>query len=393
MAKSTTPKVRKNRQAKRETLAGYLFLLTNFIGCFVFTAVPIVAGLVLSFTDFNGFKASFVGLDNYAKFFRDSQFQAALVNNLIYSALSVPLTVICALALAMLIGGAAAAQETMILTDDLGRSVTIERRPQCVAALIGSFADIWCLAGGADALVAAADDTFRKFDLPISAETINLGATKDISLEKLLAAQPQLVIASCSTAEQVALEPVLSQMGLNTVYFDVDSFEDYLRMLRVCTQITGCEENYARYGEDVQAQVDAARARADGSRPTVLYVRATGSSCRVKGSEGSVLGEMLAAMDCANIADSEESLLENLSIEAILEADPDFIFVVEQSADPDAAKAVLHKTLFSNPAWQTLTAVREGRVHVMDGSLFNLNPNSRWGEAYEQLAEILYGQK
>ena len=298
-----------------------------------------------------------------------------------------------ALALAMLIGGIAAAQETLVLTDDLGRSVTIERRPQCVAALIGSFADNWCLAGGADALVAAADDTFRKFDLPISAETINLGATKDISLEKLLAAQPQLVIASCSTAEQVALEPVLSQMGLNTVYFDVDSFEDYLRMLDVCTQITGCDDNYARYGEDVRTQVDAARARADGSRPTVLYVRATGSSCRVKGSEGSVLGEMLAAMDCENIADSEEGLLENLSIEAILKADPDFIFVVEQSADPDAAKAVLEKTLFSNPAWQTLTAVREGRVHVMDGSLFNLKPNSRWGEAYEQLAEILYGQK
>lgn len=298
-----------------------------------------------------------------------------------------------ALALAVLFCGAAAAQETLVLTDDLGRSVTIERRPQRVAALIGSFADIWCLAGGADALVAAADDTFRKFDLPISAETINLGATKDISLEKLLAARPQLVIASCSTAEQVALEPVLSQMGLNTVYFDVDSFEDYLRMLRVCTQITGCDENYARYGEAVQAQVDAARARADGSRPTVLYVRATGSSCRVKGSEGSVLGEMLHAMDCANIADSEESLLENLSIEAILEADPDFIFVVEQSADPDAAKAVLEKTLFSSPAWQTLTAVREGRVHVMDGSLFNLKPNSRWGEAYEQLAEILYGQE
>ena len=60
MAKSTTPKVRKNRQAKRETLAGYLFLLPNFIGFFVFTAVPIVAGLVLSFTDFNGFKASFL---------------------------------------------------------------------------------------------------------------------------------------------------------------------------------------------------------------------------------------------------------------------------------------------------------------------------------------------
>ena len=297
------------------------------------------------------------------------------------------------LALAVLLGGAAAAQETMSLTDDLGRSVTIEKQPQRVAALIGSFADIWCLAGGGETLIAAADDTFRKFDLPISAKTINLGATKDISLEKLLLAQPQLVIASCSTAEQVALEPALTDMGLSTVYFDVDSFEDYLRMLDVCTQITGRSENYARYGEAVQAQVDAARARADGSRPTVLYVRATGSSCRVKGSEGSVLGEMLAAMDCENIADSEDSLLESLSIEAILRADPDFIFVVEQSADPDAAKAVLEQTLFSHPAWQTLTAVREGRVHLMDGILFNLKPNSRWGEAYGQLAEILYGQK
>lgn len=60
MAKNTEKKVWTNRQAKREALAGYLFLLPNFIGFFVFTAIPIVAGLVLSFTDFNGFKASFL---------------------------------------------------------------------------------------------------------------------------------------------------------------------------------------------------------------------------------------------------------------------------------------------------------------------------------------------
>ena len=293
----------------------------------------------------------------------------------------------------MLWSSAAAAQESICFTDDLGRSVTIPQNPQRVAAMIGSFADIWCLAGGADMLAAAADDTFRKFDLPIGEDTINLGATKEPSLEKLLYAGTDLVLASCSTAQNVALEPVFAEMGLNAVYFDVDNFEDYLRMLRVCTQLTGCEENYARYGEAVKAQVDAARARADGSRPTVLYIRASGSSCRVKGSEGSVLGEMLADMDCVNIADSEESLLENLSLEAILMADPDYIFIVEQSADPDAAKAVLEKTLFSNPAWQTLTAVREGRYYMMDGRLFNLKPNSRWGEAYEQLAEILYGKK
>ena len=289
-----------------------------------------------------------------------------------------------------LLGGSALAQETLSFTDDLGRAVTLPARPQRVAALIGSFADIWCLAGGADTLVAAADDTFRKFELPISPDVINLGATKAISLEKLLLAEPELILASSQTALDVELEPVLAQMGLTAAYFEVSTFEDYLRMLSRCTELTGCPENYARYGEQVRAQVEAARARADGSRPTVLYIRATGTSCRVKGSEGSVLGEMLAALDCANIADSEKSLLETLSMEAILAADPEFIFLVEQSADPDDARRMLEKTLFADPAWQTLTAVREGRCFVMDPALYNLKPNARWGEAYEALADILY---
>ena len=289
-----------------------------------------------------------------------------------------------------LLGGSALAQEALSFTDDLGRAVTLPARPQRVAALIGSFADIWCLAGGADTLVAAADDTFRKFELPISPDVINLGATKAISLEKLLLAEPELILASSQTALDVELEPVLAQMGLTAAYFEVSTFEDYLRMLSRCTELTGCPENYARYGEQVRAQVEAARARADGSRPTVLYIRATGTSCRVKGSEGSVLGEMLAALDCANIADSEKSLLETLSMEAILAADPEFIFLVEQSADPDDARRMLEKTLFADPAWQTLTAVREGRCFVMDPALYNLKPNARWGEAYEALADILY---
>ena len=289
-----------------------------------------------------------------------------------------------------LLGGSALAEETLSFTDDLGRAVTLPARPQRVAALIGSFADIWCLAGGADTLVAAADDTFRKFELPISPDVINLGATKAISLEKLLLAEPELILASSQTALDVELEPVLAQLGLTAAYFEVSTFEDYLRMLSRCTELTGCPENYARYGEQVRAQVEAARARADGSCPTVLYIRATGTSCRVKGSEGSVLGEMLAALDCANIADSEKSLLETLSMEAILAADPEFIFLVEQSADPDDARRMLEKTLFADPAWQTLTAVREGRCFVMDPALYNLKPNARWGEAYEALADILY---
>lgn len=113
----------------------------------------------------------------------------------------------------------------------------------------------------------------------------------------------------------------------------------------------------------------------------------------MKGSEGSVLGEMLSDLDRENIADRENSLLENLSMETILEEDPEYIFVVMQSADPAEAEETLEATLLNHPAWQTLTAVREGRYYVMDQTLYNLKPNEKWGQAYEELADILYSEK
>ena len=91
-----------------------------------------------------------------------------------------------------------------------------------------------------------------------------------------------------------------------------------------------------------------------------------------------------------NIADSDETLLEQLSLERILQLDPDFIFVVMQGADKSEAQRALDHTLLANPAWQSLTAVQQGRYYVMDDRLYNLKPNARWGEAYEHLADILY---
>ncbi len=283
---------------------------------------------------------------------------------------------------------AADTAKPITFTDDLGRQVTVER-PERVACLIASFADIWCLAGGADEIVATTNATWTYFDLPLRDDVVNLGATKEISLEQLIACEPDLVLASCNTDRNTSFQSTFEEAGITAAYFSVETFEDYLRMLKICTEITGHPESYEAYGTAVQSKIDKALARADGSRPEVLYIRATGSSCKVKNSDKTVLGEMLAALDCDNIADQND-LIEQLSLEAILLHDPDYIFVVLQSADPADAEEVLASTLLSNPAWSTLTAVQEGRYYVMDPNLYNLIPNDRWGEAYEQLADILY---
>ncbi|MFR3225870.1 MAG: ABC transporter substrate-binding protein [Blautia massiliensis (ex Durand et al. 2017)] len=279
---------------------------------------------------------------------------------------------------------------TLTLTDDLDREVTVPVQPQRVAVLLGSYADVWCLAGGRDTLVAAANDAWTDFDLDLGDEVANLGSLMEPNMETLIAAEPDLVIASSNTTSNVELLPSLEELGVPTLYFDVNSFDDYLRMLDACTRITGHEENYQTYGLDVQTQVDAAKAQNDGSAPTVLLLRSASTSCKVKNSKGTVLGEILADLGAVNIADQDESLLEDLSLERILADDPEYIFVVFQGSDQAAAQKTLEASLTSNPAWETLSAVQNGNFHIMEKELFHLKPNARWGEAYQKVADILY---
>ena len=287
---------------------------------------------------------------------------------------------------------AASATETSVVTftDDLGREVTVAN-PQRVAILLGSYADVWSLAGGRDTIVAAADDTWKDFDLDLDSSVANLGSLLEPSMETLIAAEPDFILASSNTKADLELQDTLEALDIPVAYFGVNTFDEYLHMLDICTQITGQRENYQTYGLDVQQQVDAAKAEADGSAPTVLFLRAGGNGVKVKNSKDTVLGTMLADLGAVNIADSDTTLLEDLSMEQILADDPQFIFVVYQGSDQAAAQKVLEQTLTSNPAWNTLTAVQQGRYYVMDKTLYHLKPNARWGEAYQQLADILYG--
>ena len=289
---------------------------------------------------------------------------------------------------------AAAAAYTFI--DDLGREVTVASAPRRVAALTGSYADVWCTAGGRETLTACAADGWSDFDLGLDEGVTDLGGAMGVSLEALLASEPDLVLASTNIPSNQEMLPTLEAAGVTVAFFSVDTFEDYLRMLKVCTDLTGCPENYERCGTAVARQIEDARARAaaaleERDPPAVLYIRAAASVVKPKGSEGTVLGQMLADLGCVNIADQDESLLEELSMEAILAADPEKIFFVLYGTDTEAARAKLEELVLDNPAWQQLTAVQAGAYYTMDKALYHLKPNARWGEAYDQLVEILYG--
>ena len=184
----------------------------------------------------------------------------------------------------------------------------------------------------------------------------------------------------------------LENAGITVAYFDVSNFSQYLNMLDHCTMITGRRDLYKTNGEDVKAQIDEVKSSMGDNHPKVLFIRAAASSVKAKGSTGSVGGEMLADLGCINIADSDKSLLDDLSLEAIVAADPDYIFVTTQGNDTEAAMKNFDKLVSDNPAWSSLRAVKESRYYVLDKKMYNLKPNAQWGKAYKQLADILnYG--
>lgn len=276
-------------------------------------------------------------------------------------------------------------------TDALGQEFSLVP-PERVVVLIGSFADVWLLAGGQDMLVATANDAWESYGLDLGENVANIGSAMKPNVELVLAAEPDLVIASSQSPSNLEMRETFDRAGIPAAYFDVSSFRDYLDLLELFTRLTGRPENFETYGTRVKAQVDEARRQAAlrGYVPAVLTIQVSGSSVRVKNSEDNVLGPMLKELGCVNIADRDGALLEDLSLEAILAADPDYIFVVLQGSDPTKAQETLDRSLLSHPAWSSLRAVREGRFYTLDHALYNLKPNARWGEAYEKLADILY---
>ena len=283
------------------------------------------------------------------------------------------------------------AENAVVFTDALGREVTIEKEPQRVAALIGSFADVWQLSGGT--VCATAEDAWDDLGLELG-DAVSLGGAHSPSLETLLSTEPDFVIASASTSSNVEMKEVLENAGIPVAYFDVDCFEDYLNMLDICTDMTGRKDLYEQNGTRIAEQIEAIReecAAADLTEKerTVLLLRAASTSVKAKNSEGTILGEMLKDLGCINIADSDETLLENLSVESVIRQEPYRIFVVTMGSDTEKAMDNLSRMMEENPAWGTLEAVRENRLYVMDRKLFNSKPNVKWAESYEILSQIL----
>lgn len=274
--------------------------------------------------------------------------------------------------------------EAAAVTDGLGRTVQVPLHARAVV-LLGSYAQAYAASGG---VLAGVTDDYDDPDVP------TVGAAHHPGLEGILALDPQVVVLSALHSSHLAIGETLTQMGIPCLYYQVTRYEHYLVMLEGFCRINETPGMYAAQrasiGDGIAGIVGRAKQDHRFGNTSCLLLRMYATGVRSK-AEGTIAGEILADMGLANIV-QDENAPDLLSMEAIIEADPDYIFLVVMGAEEQAAHETAQRLLFDHPAWAGLSAVRGGRVFVLDKGLFHNKPNERWPEAYRWVAETVYGQ-
>lgn len=275
-------------------------------------------------------------------------------------------------------------------TDYSGNTVTLDKAPEKTAVLFSSFAEVWELAGG-NVSITVGESIERGF-AGSDAIIVDAGAGKTINAELLVASEPDFVICSADIEAQVKAAELLKDAGIPTAVFKVESFNDYLSMLKICTDITGCSELFEKNGTDVERNIKSILESVKNNKfeKNILFIRAgsSDSSTKAKKADDHFAAAMLEELGAYNIADNAPILLDGLSIEEILCEDPDFIFISTMGNEQAAIEHM--DSILQTPAWKSLSAIKNGKYAYLPKELFQFKPNARWDEAYEYLIGLLY---
>lgn len=280
-------------------------------------------------------------------------------------------------------------EEDVVFTDSRGEEVTISKNPKRVIVLQNSLLEIWDQAGGT--VIGRVDESEDKVvENAMSAETV--GKIGSPSLEKILSLKPDLVIVASSYSAQREMIPALEQSDIQVISLENNLLEDYYKTMRLFTAITEREDLYESHVSQIQKKMDEIVAKAPTDKNyKVVILFATAKNLTVRDSD-TMVGEMLKDLNTVNISDAADSTSDTktFSMEKIIQEDPDFIFVQTMGSDMEKIEEQLKSDFEDNPAWASLTAIKEDRYIILPKDLYLYKPNQRYPEAYEELAKILY---
>lgn len=274
-----------------------------------------------------------------------------------------------------------------VIRDAMGREVTLTKKPERIVVTSASFLEPLHEVGGD---VVGRPDSKTKMP-EYAKDKASVGKVYQIDVEKVLACEPDLVIVNKGMNEK--LVDTLESNGIQTVVLDMKSYDDVKNEVQVLAQITGEPQKGEQLIHDMDAKIQAIKDKIpqDAHRVSILHTTNQGLSVQL---EGSIAGCTARLLGWDNVAAGMTPLEKNpdaapYSLETLVEQNPEILFITSMGK-LEEAKAGMEQTMTENPAWQTVDAVKNGRVYYLPQDLFLLSPGIHYPEAVETMAKCVY---
>ena len=271
----------------------------------------------------------------------------------------------------------------LTITDDLGREVTIQTKPQRIISLAPSHTEILFAIGAGEQVVGVT--TYCNY--PQEAETreqIGGFSAETISVEKIIALEPDLVLSAGKLHESVT--EALERAG-GTVYGgDPETFDQVYASIEAVGQMTGHSEEatslVAQMKERVAAVELVVAEIPDEERPTVFWE--TWDDPLMTAGPTTFAGQMIEKGGGVNLFADVTRRYSEISIEEVIKRNPDVIM------GPDShGEALTADQVATRPGWETIKAVQDGRIYVFNGDITS-RAGPRIVDGLEMIARALH---
>jgi iron complex transport system substrate-binding protein len=273
--------------------------------------------------------------------------------------------------------------------DDAGRQVTLSKKPERVVSLSNSNLSFVDVVKGD--LVGVVSAKAAKSQIPAKfAKLPSVGEVYNVNSEALIGLKPDLVLANKNQHEK--LLPILEANHIPVVFFATKSYADVKRTLTTIGKIYGNPDAATAKIAELDQQINAIVSKIPQKKVTVAIIHATPSNVTVE-LDTSIAGDIAKRLGFVNVASGAGSKDSGdripYSMEVLVAKNPDVIFITSMG---DAAKieARLKKDVKSNPAWNSLNAVKNNKLFVLPENLFLLNPGLAYPQAVEFMAKTIY---
>ncbi len=160
-------------------------------------------------------------------------------------------------------------QRSVTVTDDFGEIITIRGTPQRIVSLAPSNTEILYALDLDDRVVGVTD--YCNYP-PEAADKPRVGGYSTVNIEKVIAAEPDLVLAALGNTEDVVNR--LRSLGLTVVSLNPLTVEDVLHDIELLGVVTGQEEEASTLVGELRARVEAVTGKTETleEKPSVTHV-------------------------------------------------------------------------------------------------------------------------